>query len=416
MRWKEIGLRIAVVFLVAILLCSPIYAEPCDPTSFPDGLPEILELRQANSKAYRLNGTQIKYELFTSNIHYLDEEGIFQEIDNSIVSVRGSDYRYKNNKNSWAAYFGDNKVYLDDGKYSVSFELQNISGKSSLIRSNENRELSDYDQRIADDNRVVIYKDALPGIDVAYTVHDSMLKEDIVLRSYNGINEFVFKVNTFGLKLVVKDGIIVFTDSIGEIISVLGKLFMYDANGKYSENLKYSLDIIDDSHYVTITADNEFLQSPSTVYPVVIDPTYFVQQGANGIVGDTFVSVEYPNANYYNADLLALSGTYNSAIYGYKETAIFIKFSGSCMPDAFPISSATLHLTKKDSYGTGLAPEVSSTDSYWHEGTLTWNNRNNMLYCGKWGPTCLGTNTQQTMQLTSVRLCSIGAIKIFPTK
>ena len=359
MRLVRIGLSVIVSALAAVVLCFPVYAAPDENIDKTADLPEVFELRRSNVKAYRLNDGQIKFEIYASDIHYLDENDFYQEIDNSIVDANYSDYKYKNNKNSYTACFGDSKIYLDDGKYPISFELQNISSGSSLLRSSENRASSDYDRGIADDNRAVIYKDVLPEVDIAYTATDHALKEDIILRSYTGINEFTFKITTAGLTPVLKNDCIVFTNDNGEEVSSLGKLIMYDANGKYSENLQYSLVIVDGNYYVTVTADKEFLQSPSTVYPVVIDPTY---NFGSSTTTDTFVSQAYPGTNYGTSDFLVLSGL-SSSTYG--EAEIFIKFSDMFVPLDFPVSSATLQFTKKDSYGTGLVPELYATESIW---------------------------------------------------
>ena len=374
---KRISFSIAISILTAIMLCSSVYAAPIDKTI--SDLPEILELRQANAKAYRLNDHEIQFEIFASDIHYIDNNGVYQEIDNSIVNSNRPDYKYRNNKNAYTVYFGDDKILLDDGRYPISFELQNAFSRSKLIRSNENRALSNYDKMIAEDDRAVIYKDILSEVDIAYTARDKVLKEDIILRSYTGISEFTFKINSIDLTPILKDGCIVFVDGADEIVSSLGKLFMYDANGKYSEDVSYSIAKIDGSYYVTLTADKEFLQSSTTIYPVVIDPTYEFQWLVNdGYTYDTFTSNKYPNTNYGDETFLAIS-TLSSYTYGV--TNAYVRFSSvaaTLVPYDFPIKAAYLELTPQNqSIGAStFYLNVSSVESSWSETILTWNNNN----------------------------------------
>lgn len=406
MRLKNISFRsiIAILIVMVMIVCSSINCMAVDDTNsknydvlslinelnkpvnsyLEDDLLEIYELRKSNSKAYRLNDSQIKFEIYAKNIHYLDKNGLYQEIDNSIIEVKeeieatrniDSQFKYKNNNNSWFAYFGNNEVYIDDGQNTISFEIQNISSKSKLIKSSDNYENSVYDQKILLDDRVVIYKDAFSGVDITYTCTENALKEDIVLRSYTGINKFIYKITSDYLTPVLKDECIVFIDSKGKQVSSLGKLFMYDSNGKRSENLQYTLDEIKGDYYLTITADKSFLQSSSTIYPVVIDPTYeFQWQVSNGTTYDTFVSQKYPNANYGTSQFLAVSG---ASSYTYGNTRTYVRFSNvdSVVPYDFPISSATLWLRKKNSSGTGsFKPRIYASESSWYESSLCYNN------------------------------------------
>ena len=64
---------------------------------------EIVELRQEYVKHYRIDETNMRCVVSSERIHYLDDFGIYQEIDNTIVSevseVGGSKYQFTNKAN-----------------------------------------------------------------------------------------------------------------------------------------------------------------------------------------------------------------------------------------------------------------------------------------------------------------------------
>ena len=70
---------------------------------------ELTELRTANSKTYSLGGDARQLVLYADDVHYMDEDDIFREIDNEIVEntsrIGDRDYGYKNAANSYTARF-----------------------------------------------------------------------------------------------------------------------------------------------------------------------------------------------------------------------------------------------------------------------------------------------------------------------
>ena len=70
---------------------------------------ELTELRTANSKTYSLGGDARQLVLYADDVHYMDKDDIFREIDNEIVEntsrIGDRDYGYKNAANSYTARF-----------------------------------------------------------------------------------------------------------------------------------------------------------------------------------------------------------------------------------------------------------------------------------------------------------------------
>ena len=67
---------------------------------------EITELRESNSKTFRLSDGSYQYVCYAEDVHYRKADGSFDEIDNTLVlSANRANYVYTNNANFWKVYF-----------------------------------------------------------------------------------------------------------------------------------------------------------------------------------------------------------------------------------------------------------------------------------------------------------------------
>lgn len=142
-------------------------------------------------------------------------------------------------------------------------------------------------EKSIDSSEVVAYKNAF-GSNTAlqYTPALNGLKENIVLEAYTGQNEFVFDLNLGNLHPAVNEGAsIVLLDETGAERAVIGTVDARDSFGgdheyDYHKTLNnfQRIEKLDDkgSYRLTVVVDKEFLEAPSTVYPVIVDPTITV--------------------------------------------------------------------------------------------------------------------------------------------
>lgn len=223
----------------------------------------------------------------------------------------------------------------------------------------------------------IIYRNAFgSSAHLAYTPQLSGLKEDILLETQPQSNTFTFLLDTDGLIPVNTNGNWRLTDlCTPETCISLGQVVAYDVTGKFSIG-SITIEPIEKSIYrLSLIVDAEFLSSPNTAYPVIIDPTLTVNADSTSIE-DALVFSGKPTMNFgtwlYNTvgyydnnylvgrTLFRLPGLYNSATFNTVST--------------FEINSA--EFTVKEASGTAeqtvhLYP-LTSNES-WTESGVTWN-------------------------------------------
>ena len=275
--WAFCGALVAIVAL-AFVQSSGASAST---TPKPTELYEIPSMRTQNSDTYMLDNGQVAWHVYATDVNYQETDGSFQPIANQITdNIGDAPYLLTNTANRWHALFAprlaqDGAVRLSWGKYSLSFSMPAATG-SAVSKANclSNSSL-EADQTLAADNRCVVYRNVLPSVDVAYTVLASALKEDLILRSNAAPATFVFKVSTANVTLLQKDGTVSFVDDTGAPVFSQVPLVAESANGKTGE-VKASM-VADGSGYsVELSVDKAFLNDPATLYPIVVDPTYWV--------------------------------------------------------------------------------------------------------------------------------------------
>jgi hypothetical protein len=334
---------------------------------------EVVELREINSKTYRLTDDTYEYVGFAEDIHYLDQDGNLKEIDNAITDNPTKEgYTFSNTENSWYAYFADslcekNAVVLEKDNSKITFSMVGTQIKSDVAKSNTlDKSESQFDDMLVNDNRSVIYKEVLKNVDVAYTVRTNGLKEDIILRSASTPNVFEFDVFVEGLTILEKEDTIFFINGEGQDVFMLAPMYMEDANGICSDNVKYTIKENQGIYRVSIYPDKDFINADDTQFPVIIDPSIVLAGSSNTF--DSCVDQQYPNSNYYLSQNLWTGGLYNT-----NAMRTFIKFT---LPTNIPsanITSAYLKI-KRNAYPTPTIKAYRVT-SGWTSSTIKWTNQ-----------------------------------------
>ena len=337
-------------------------------------LSEIEELREKNSKTYLLSDGTYQYVGYAEDIHYKDTEGNLKEINNAITDKPAKEgYTYSNIANAWYTYFADSlyekdAVVLEKDNYKITFSMVDAKSDSKVAKSSTlDISESTFDELLAEDNRAVVYKDALKNVDVAYTVRTSGLKEDIILRDASAPNVFEFNITVEGLSISEEEGII-FANSEGQNVFQLAPMYMEDANGKYSDEVEYTIEKSENDYRITIIADKEFLNEPDTQYPVIIDPSVMVTGPSD--TWDTCVDQEYPTSHYYLSENLWTGGE-----LGNNAMRTYMKFDLPTNIPAANVTSAYLRI-KKRAYETPGIKAYRVTE-YWVSSDVSWNDKPN---------------------------------------
>lgn len=220
-------------------------------------------------------------------------------------------------------------------------------------------------QIVGGDDRAILYADAVPNVDISYTVLNGAVKENLILKSADH-GTITFRITGYGVEYAEENGRILFLTNKEEPMFELGTLFAEDANGKHTEAVSHSIEREGDSLLYTVTLDEAFLAAEDTVFPVAIDPSIMITGSSNTY--DTCVDEEYPSSNYYLAESLWTGGDCT-----INRMRTFIKFDLPSNITASNVTNAYIHIKKRE-HKTPTVRAYRVTEN-WTSRTITWNNQ-----------------------------------------
>lgn len=352
-----------------------------------DNLPELISIGEVekNSHVKRLaeaekdlntvvfknaDGTNTSY-IFSEPVKYADDNGVIRDkkssLTESVDNVRyKEDYSYTNSDNDVKVYFpkdlgGDTGVILENDNISIELtpaSLENSETKNLLSETAAQTAKPMKRQAEKSKAEVAVSKDVVDynavfgdNTTISYASTLNGFKEDIILNSYDGANEFVFNLKTNGLRLTCRDGLYYLANpETSEIVVNIGELIVYDNGGadlSVGYNHRYAVKTVveDEEYLITVIVDEKFLLDEDTQYPVVVDPSFEVLSGANNIMD---ISVR-ENGSVIATSVNDGTGNHNTE---KKDMRTFIKFPGLLNDPIFETLAP---------YGFGDGrPEVSS--------------------------------------------------------
>lgn len=206
--------------------------------------------------------------------------------------------------------------------------------------------------KAVDTVNAVSYKNVFgEGTALNYTQAFSGFKEDIILNKRQARNTFSFTVYTNDSTVVVQEDGSVVVSHGGKVWGTFGEVVAYDSRNVTVRGGILVSEVIRGKEYtVTLSVPADFLHGADTVYPVVIDPSFWVlpESGAANLEDMTLFSANPFNhgssGSLYigNTDLLT---SYSSDNYGTART--YIKFSGM-----------DTHSTFNTYYNTGRVTDI----------------------------------------------------------
>lgn len=306
------------------------------------------------------DGTKTMY-YFTEPVKYIDENGTVQDKSNTLtlkaVNARSAASGYANENNDVHTYF-PNALSTETGvvleKDEINLELTPITiGKARTINTAKKVLVSD--ERGAEDEAVSYENVFGTATEIRYTPLLNGFKEEIILDSYSGVNEFAFVLKTNGLQMRQEAGhwYLVNPETKENVVNV-GDLLVYDssvkeendtAQGDYEHQYVVETLEVNEEYKITIVIDEEFLTDSHTVYPVIIDPSFDVISSNNGIM-DIYVS----QAGTIVKGNKLLVGKLDSGNTVYRA---FIKFPGL-------LESWEFAALAPSGYGNSNFPEITS--------------------------------------------------------
>ena len=280
---------------------------------------EVDDLRSEDGKHFRLSDGSFLSVSYGMPVHYTDENGQWQDIDNTLTFQQGSDgYVTAENGEAVTAFSADlSKGHLATaswGDTSVSMGLMQPSQLRSILADPEEdaadavspngepllqpdynadaaveveaapatMSLSQEDGWKAEDlmpeklSSTVLYRDVYPGVDLRYTAFSYNLKEQIIVREKQDSYRYDFLLELKGLTAKMQeDGSVVLRDSEGNAVYGIPAPYMEDAKGASSTAVSYTIQEVENGIVLTVTADPEWINSAA--FPVTIDPTLWAE-------------------------------------------------------------------------------------------------------------------------------------------
>lgn len=363
----------------------------------PIVLGENIDLRNSsNIKHFMMSDGTTKAIVYNEDIHYMDDEGLWQDIDNTLYtsnSDKSNDDElleydgYETQKNKFKVKFAKNSnqkklVSVKTEDYSMSFSLVADSNKGKSVLSSsmeqEKKKKTDDETILQKISQKVSYKDILSDTDFEYIISGTSLKENIIVKSQQSDYIYKFDVDVKNLELSLsEDGCIYAVDAeTKETVFIMPKPFMFDNSGELSTSVNYTLDSKNKKKYqITITADKEWINNSERVFPVTIDPGIQTEQ-SNTAMDSVYVASGYPNTSRWS-DPMIMIGRDSS---GTGKCQGLLKFTLPTLNRGDVVIDATLSALqiKADAYSSttpDTALEVHAVTSSWSKTSVTWNTK-----------------------------------------
>ena len=198
-RVKEFSIKTLAVFLSVLLtlLSFPlgVFAQETNNTDTATEAAlkepiEIIEARTADSKRYQLEDGSYLVAQYDTAVHFLDEDGVWQEIDNTL-SASGSEISTPNAKIKFAKKTtGNGELFtLHDGNRKLSLALNGANKKVEGQITNHETAFGEETTKLEKMTTLdrlsasVRYEEILADTDLEYVLKGKNIKENIIVKA-----------------------------------------------------------------------------------------------------------------------------------------------------------------------------------------------------------------------------------------
>lgn len=343
---------------------------------------EVEELREESVKHFRLEDGSYMAAQYDVPVHYLDDDGKWQDIDNSLAES-GSEYSTRNAKVRFSKKVtGNGSLFtLHDGNRKITLSLDGARKKTVGTVTNTNAEFDESATKLQKMMTLdklsskILYADILNGIDLEYVVETGHIKENITIKEKSSDYSYTFTVQLNNLTAeLTQDGSVHICDpDSDELVYIIPKGFMVDANGAYSDAVTYSItDNGNGTYTMTVMANSSWINDCERAFPITIDPTIeYDNYDYSSVVESTYVSSVVTSANYSNSTTLLVGQASSSGIY---ETYVRMKTLPT-LPQNAAITKAYLTMMVTNVTGGCVYVNAYRITALWNANSLTYANR-----------------------------------------
>ncbi|MDQ3934352.1 MAG: DNRLRE domain-containing protein [Actinomycetota bacterium] len=320
---------------------------------------EVRGMRTIRSRTFLNRDGTISRLVGRGPINYRDGRGRLRPLDPSLERARGggAELRGTSAVASVAAALRPSRpvATIETTAGAARLRLVGASGARARLRGGE-----------------VTFRDALPGIDLAYSALPQGLKEDIVVRRRGGPATFEFELTLPGARVEERRGELIFRNrESGRQLLVLPKPHMYDnadaPSGKraVSQDVHYRVRPAGTAFRIEVVADRHWLRDRARRLPIVIDPTIVKEQ----TYYDTYVSSCAPTTSYYNTVWMlgGWRGCYTRSFLSFANLPE-IPYGGS-------LTDAKLRLHQYEVVDPAARVNIFKVTTPWNATAVTWNSQ-----------------------------------------
>ena len=253
---------------------------------------DVLSPKHSAAKTLIDEKGNLRSYLYEEDVFFMNEEGEYEEIDNSLKSTLFSGYH--------TTQHSDYVVKLPrsiNEKMSVSVSFMNSSFSITYlgISRSKGEITNSVGPKFAENTASRIhYKDIFDDTDLVFDIRSSQLKETLVLKSHQDGFSIKYLLKLDNLELTEKeDGLFQLENEDGDCVFEIEPFYMYDQQGLYSYEIAVLYQKVSDSEYLfTITPSASWLKNESIKYPVEIDPTVtYTMNSASNFIQDKYCMV-----------------------------------------------------------------------------------------------------------------------------
>ncbi|MBQ7363870.1 MAG: hypothetical protein IJW48_05435, partial [Clostridia bacterium] len=322
-----------------------------DTTNYISEVYEITELREESVKHFRREDGSFVAAQYTSPVHYMDDNGTWQDIDNTLTegsdgTVSNSGERVKFVKK----ITGNEVIYTlkDKGtKLTLSLDGANKGVRGTVTNGTDAEELTEL-QKMMNLERLtssILYENILDGVDIEYVLSSGNIKENIIVKERKESYSYTFNLKLNGLTAALNDDEIRIYDTNGDVKYTIPAPVVYDSELSHAPGDAASYIFVhagNGKYALTVSVSTEWMNDEARVFPVTVDPVIIMSTSA---VQDTYISSTNPSSSYGSSLTLSI----NSGSYAYWKATVL-----PSIPTSAYITNAELALAsallKKNGY------------------------------------------------------------------
>ena len=216
--------------------------------------------------------------MFDYPVKYIDDDGITKDKSNKLHASKRNNYLYVNDDNDIKTYF-PKKIT----KKPIIIEADTFSVEIGIVTDSKYSKKGE----VTDDNYVFYNQAFGENTAIQYKPTFSGYKEEIILYNKNAPTQYSFKITCKEMYIEKENGILYFiSEKTDDVVFITDPFYIYDSSKNVNEyvDTQYNLVKTNDYEYLlTITVDQNYLDTEGLTYPVYIDPAVNYKFSTNNI-------------------------------------------------------------------------------------------------------------------------------------